>query len=63
MWFGIEATLRAFAGGARPTNMNMPLGIWKLFIPVALGALLVEIITSLVSKIKQLMNQEARGAK
>jgi TRAP-type C4-dicarboxylate transport system permease small subunit len=63
MWFGIEATLRAFAGGARPTNMNMPLGIWKLFIPIALGALLVEIITSLVLKIRELMSQGARGAK
>jgi TRAP-type C4-dicarboxylate transport system permease small subunit len=63
MWFGIEATIRAFAGGARPTNMNMPLGIWKLFIPVTLGALLVEIITSLLLKIKQLMSEEARVVK
>jgi TRAP-type C4-dicarboxylate transport system permease small subunit len=60
MWFGIEATLRAFAGGARPTNMNMPIGIWKLVIPVALGGLLVEIITSLVLKIKELISEEAR---
>jgi TRAP-type C4-dicarboxylate transport system permease small subunit len=63
MWFGIEATLRAFAGGARPTNMNMPLGIWKLFIPVTLGVLLVEIMTSLVLKIKQLISKEARVVK
>jgi len=63
MWFGIEATMRAFAGGARPTNMNMSLGIWKLFIPVTLGVLLVEIISSLVSKIKQLISEEARGVK
>jgi TRAP-type C4-dicarboxylate transport system permease small subunit len=60
MWFGIEATMRAFAGGARPTNMNMPIGIWKLVIPVALGGLLVEIITSLVLKIKELISEEAR---
>jgi TRAP-type C4-dicarboxylate transport system permease small subunit len=61
MWFGIEATLRAFAGGARPTNMNMPLGIWKLAIPVALGVVLVEIITSLVLKIKELLSKETRA--
>jgi len=63
MWFGIEATLRAFAGGARPTNMNMPLGLWKLFIPIALGALLVEIVTSLVLRIRELMSEEAGGVK
>jgi hypothetical protein len=34
--------------------MNMPLGIWKLFIPIALGALFVEITTSLVKTVRQL---------
>jgi len=59
LWFGMEATMRAFAGGARPTNMNMSLGIWKLVIPVCLGALLVEIITSLVTTIRQLIRGNA----
>jgi len=58
LWFGMEATMRAFAGGARPTNMNMPLGIWKLVIPVCLGALLVEVITSLVTTIRQLIRAD-----
>jgi len=63
MWYSIEASIRAFAGGARPTNMNMPLGIWKLFIPVALGALIVEISSSLVTAVKQLIGAEGRVAK
>ena len=63
MWFSIEACMRAFAGGARPSNMNMPLGFWKLFIPVALGSLLVEITTTLVRKVRQLIVGEARISK
>jgi len=63
MWFSIEACIRAFAGGARPSNMNMPLGLWKLFIPVALGSLFVEITTTLFRKVKQLIVGEARISK
>jgi TRAP-type C4-dicarboxylate transport system permease small subunit len=63
LWFSIEACIRAFAGGARPSNMNMPLGIWKLFIPMALASLFVEITTSLVGKVKHLIAGEARISK
>jgi TRAP-type C4-dicarboxylate transport system permease small subunit len=61
MWFGLEATIRAFVGGARPMNMNMPLGIWKLFIPVTLAVLIVEMITSLLFTIKQLISEKAKS--
>ena len=62
-WFSIDACIRAFSGGARPSNMNMPLGLWKLFIPVALGSLLVEITTTLVRKVKRLMGGQERISK
>jgi hypothetical protein len=59
IWFSIQAGIRAFAGGARPTNINMPLGIWKFFVPIALGALLVEVTISLVKTVRQLIVNEA----
>ena len=59
IWFSIQAGIRAFAGGARPTNINMPLGIWKFFVPIALGALLVEVAISLVKTVRQLIVNEA----
>ena len=58
IWFGIGSTLRAFAGGARPTNMNMPLGFWKLFIPIALGVLFIELTYSLIVVIRQLLKKK-----
>ena len=63
MWFGIEATIRAFAGGARPSNMNMPMGIWKLCIPVALGVLMIEMIISFLVTVKQLIGEKGRSVK
>lgn len=54
MWFSYEATIRAFVGGARPASMNMPLGIWKAFVPVGFLILIVEMVSSLVTLFTEL---------
>ena len=54
MWFSYEAMIRAFVGGARPASMNMPLGIWKAFVPAGFLILIVEMVSSLVTLFTEL---------
>lgn len=52
-WFGIEAAIRDFRGGARPSNMSMPLWIWRVFVPVGCFVLMIEVLRSLIAKIRR----------
>jgi TRAP-type C4-dicarboxylate transport system permease small subunit len=58
LWLGTESAVRSLNGGERPTSINMPLGVWKLMIPLGLGVLIIELIVSLIREVKKLTLKE-----